>query len=243
MLRHVLVLAFALGSAAPASLAADDGSYAQVVSALGLFFDGRNGRDPDRAVLVENACAFDLYLYVVDPRGGRNWSAPPTLVKRGLGAGPYCGEGTLTAGPNGALDLTIVNDWRPPRASETLTIRYQGGDFVVSAYRSWTSRFSGPDADAKRDFDLRHRFSGQKGGPRRQARKAQPAGAEARRLGWRRGRDLRAVTGCGVAGERSDFARRAGTPPSDPPGRRPAADADVPAQSPRPGRGPALRRR
>ncbi len=76
---------------------------------------------------------------------GRDWSAPPTLVKRGLNVGPYCGEGTLKARPGGALDLTIVNDWHPPRTSETLTIRYRNGAFVVSAYRSWTSRFSGPD--------------------------------------------------------------------------------------------------
>ena len=45
---------------------------------------------------------------------GRDWSAPPTLVKRGLDVGPYCGEGTLKAAPDGALDLTIVNDWHPP---------------------------------------------------------------------------------------------------------------------------------
>ena len=103
-------------------------------------------RDPDRAVLVETDCGLDLYIYVVDQRRGRDWSEPPTLVKRGLDVGPYCGEGVLKAGADGALELTIANDWHPPRSSETLTIRYRGGDFVVSAYRSWTSRFSGPDA-------------------------------------------------------------------------------------------------
>jgi hypothetical protein len=121
---------------------AGDDSYGRVVSALSLYFDNRGFGDPDRAVLAEEDCAFALYLYVVDQKGGRDWSSPPTLVKHGLEAGPACGEGSLKAGPRGALMLTVVNDWRPPFSKETLTIIYGGGKFLVSGY-AWISSETG----------------------------------------------------------------------------------------------------
>jgi hypothetical protein len=130
---------------APPALAGDE-NFARVVSAVSLHFDGRSDGDPDRAVLAEEDCAFGLYLYVVDRKRGRDWSAPPALVKHGLDAGPFCGEGTLKAGPNGALLLTVVNSFRPPFSKETLTIVYRGGEFLVAAYALRSASLGGPES-------------------------------------------------------------------------------------------------
>src|SRR5665213_3253591 len=110
----MLVLAASASIAAPSQ--ADDPGLNLIVSAITLYFDNRGFGDPDKAILaMESGCGpFDLYLFVANQPHGYDWTAGPTLVKKEvLDAGLYCYQAVLKAGPKGAFQILLRNDWHP----------------------------------------------------------------------------------------------------------------------------------
>lgn len=105
-----------------------------------------------RAVLVETDGAADLYLFADMGEGWTKAAFAPAIVWRGLMAGT---DPSLEVADNGSLKVMSENSSiGRDRWTQTLTIAYRGGGFVVAGYTFSYYDTLDPDAGGICDVNL-----------------------------------------------------------------------------------------
>lgn len=157
MHRRVILIASGLAAALFSTVScAENPGFERVLSAVTLSFDAHSG--VDRAVLVENLeDGADLYIYLGVDSARTDAPKRPALVKKNAAwSGSMWGtRPSLAVSDKGSLLIRSANEAvGRGRWSQTLTIAYRGGHFVVAGIRRQESDTLNPKAGGSCDLNL-----------------------------------------------------------------------------------------